>query len=588
MANILPFPEYAPDISPFGEEESQIIQNTFARKDGYGPVPSQQVFSTALASVCRGYFKAYNSDGTVSIFAATSNKLYKLNGTDLTWTDVSKGAATYTAIPTTDQWQFAQFNNFVIAVQINTVPQVFDLTSSTAFADLGGSPPQARYITVVNRFVVLSGLSSTSPYRIVWSGLNAVTTWTSGINGSDFQDLPDGGIVRVVGGGEYGLITQDAAIRRMTFAPGTSYTFYIEKLVNDAGIYAPLSLVRAGDRLFYYGTNGFQMLAPGAYPQPIGRERVDRTFLADLDSSNLQLMIGVSDPTATRVFWAYKSKGGMANSFDKVLCYDWTLDRWSLITGWSGQYMSSLSNPGTTLEALDSVASGKISITGAANNGSGAIRLAIAANNASWVYGLADTGHNPGDAGSTNLSDGSQNTIEVYGVTGTTEANGNWRYTYINSTHIDLIGSTFTNAYGGGGTIGGAIDALTFPMDSLVSGSVSTVTLFDTSNKLNFLNGSNLQALLDTAEHEMDGARRVRVKGLRPDTDAATCFGSVGARENIQNNPTYSTEQAVNIRGRCPANTSTRLARARIRIPAGTSWSFISGVEPFFTQEGLR
>ena len=57
------------------------------------------------------------------------------------------------------------------------MPQVFDLTSSSAFADLGGSPPQARYIAMVGRFVVLSGLLST-PYRIQWSGLNATTTWT--------------------------------------------------------------------------------------------------------------------------------------------------------------------------------------------------------------------------------------------------------------------------------------------------------------------------------------------------------------------------------------------------------------------------
>ena len=46
-----------------------------------------------------------------------------------------------------------------------------------------------RYVAVVGRFVVLSGLLST-PYRIQWSGLNAITTWTSGVNSSDFQDEP--------------------------------------------------------------------------------------------------------------------------------------------------------------------------------------------------------------------------------------------------------------------------------------------------------------------------------------------------------------------------------------------------------------
>jgi hypothetical protein len=251
--------------------------------------------------------------------------------------------------------------------------------------------------------------------------------------------------------------------------------------------------------------------------------------------------------------------------------------------------MATLSKPSATLEAMDTFASGTIAVTGAASNGSaGLIRLAVTGLTANWIYGLSDTTHNKGDAGTTNLNDGSQNTIEVQGVVGTTEANGNWKYTVINSTHIDLIGSTFSHAYVSGGTIGGAIDALTFSMDSITSSPLLSLTLFDTSNQLNFTNGANLEATLDSAEHQMDGGRRSRVQGIRPDTDAATCFGSIGARENIQSTVSYSTEQAVNARGLCIANVSTRLARGRIRIPSGTTWTFISGVEPFFKQEGIR
>jgi hypothetical protein len=335
-------PEFAPDLSPFGKPESQLIQNVLPRKDGYGPIPSPSVYSSALPAPCRGFFRARNSDGSVTIFAATATKLYKLNNTNFTWNDISKGGGSYTGVPSSDQWQFAQFNNFIFAVQINIAPQVFDLTSSSAFADLGGSPPQARYIAVVNRFVVLSGLGSSTPYRIQWSGLNATTTWTSGVSSSDFQDLPDGGIVRGIGGGETGLIMQDAAIRRMIFAPGSSYIFQIERVAQDKGIFAPLSLVRGGDRLFFCGNDGFQMVQPGGYPQPIGKERVDRTFFADADSSNLQLMQGAYEPRSTRVYWAYKSLAGASGVFDKVLVYDYALDRWAIATGIMGEYLSNL------------------------------------------------------------------------------------------------------------------------------------------------------------------------------------------------------------------------------------------------------
>ena len=214
------FGEYRPDVSDFRAQSTRTLANVLPRADGYGPFADLTNLSGALAAACRGLFFARKADGTIVIFAGTSTRLYKLDNTTYGWTDVSKALASYAAIEAAGQWQFAQFNNFVVAVQANVPPQVFDLSSSTEFADLAGSPPQARYVSIVNRFVVLSGLLS-NPFRIQWSGLNAATTWTAGTSQSDYQDLPDGGIVRGVGGGESGIIFQDGAIRRMTYAPGS-------------------------------------------------------------------------------------------------------------------------------------------------------------------------------------------------------------------------------------------------------------------------------------------------------------------------------------------------------------------------------
>lgn len=69
-------------------------------------------------------------------------------------------------------------------------------------------------------------------------------------------------------------------------------------------------------------------------------------------------------------------------------------------------------------------------VTGAANNGSGAVRLSVVA------HGFA-----------------TNDPISVAGITGTTEANGNWKLTKVDADHIDLIGSTFTNAWISGGTV---------------------------------------------------------------------------------------------------------------------------------------
>ena len=239
-AVMLPFGEYKPDLSNFNGQTTQLALNVVPRADGYGPWKALTPVTASLPAASRGTFYARKTDGTIVVFAGTSTRLYKLDNTTLAWTDVSKGAVAYSALPSTDHWGFAQFGNLVIAVQANTVPQVYDISSGSAFADLGGSPPQARYAAVVGRFLVLSGLLST-PYRIQWSGLNAITTWTPGVNSSDFQDFPDGGVVRGVAGGEFGVIFQDSVIRRMVYAVGASYVFKIDRIAEDKGLLAPYS-----------------------------------------------------------------------------------------------------------------------------------------------------------------------------------------------------------------------------------------------------------------------------------------------------------------------------------------------------------
>lgn len=352
---LLKFGAWTPDTSDYEAQSARTILNVVPRADGYGPCPGVSAYTQALPATNRGAFYALKSDGSVLTFAGTLNKLYKLDNSDYSWVDVSKSAGTYSDLSSTAQWQFAQFGNLVFATQANDVLQVFDLTSSSEFDDCAGSPPQAAYISVVGRFLLLSGLLS-NPYRIQWSGLNATTTWTSGVNSSDFQDFPDGGIVRGVAGGEYGIIFQDQAIRRMSYVPGSPLIFQIDRIAQDKGLYAPYSIVRAGEQIFYYGTQGFAKIAPGGYPEPIGREKVDRTFASDLDKSNLQLLIGASDPRTSRVYWAYNSVNGPAGLYDKILGYDYVLERWFLLSD-SGEYLLGISQTGLTLESLDSISS---------------------------------------------------------------------------------------------------------------------------------------------------------------------------------------------------------------------------------------
>lgn len=553
-------------MSDINRPISASVLNVVPRGDGYGPFPSFEPWTYALPAGCRGSFHARNADGSITVFAATATRIYRLDNTTFTWTDVSKGGSDYSATATGAFWGFVQFNTYVIAVQVNTVPQVYQLDVSSAFADLGGSPPQAAYITIINRYIFLGGILS-FPYRVQWCGQNAITTWDNVTAGANFQDLADGGrVLGIAGGDQYGSILQDASIRSVIFAPGSAYTFEITRIAATDGLLAPYAVVTASDKIFFCSTQGFKRIVPGGYPEPIGKEKVDRAFLADFDDGD-PLLIAAADPAETRVFFAYKSKTGNSGLFDKLLCYDIALNEFTPIAV-AGEYITALAKPGLTLEALDAIAPGAVDVTGAADNGSGLIRLEV----------TSTSGWSTGDIKS------------IQNVEGTTEANGNWTITVVDSTHIDLQGSAFSNAYTSGGVVGGRLDDLPFTLDSVSLASLVQFCAVNSDHQLGFFSGTSLEAILETPQRSANG-RKIFVESVRPITDCGTVAVSIGHRETPSAEFSYTAETTVNDIGDCPiqgGGIEGRYVRAKVRMPAGAAWTFASGVEPAARLTGWR
>jgi hypothetical protein len=386
VSDVLPWGEWRPDVSAYKGSHSPTITNVVPRGDGYGPWKSYAALSDALAAACRGFFTAYDDDGTVAIFAGTAAaELYKMSNTDYSWETVS--AATYTALSSTDQWQYTQFGTRVIAVQGNDNPQSYVMGSSTDFADLGGTPPNAKYVTTVGEFVVLSGLTS-DPFTIQWSSRSDPTEWTIGTNEGDSQTFQDGGLVRGIAGGEFGLVFQDTVIRRMTYQPGSDVIFSFDKISEDLGLWAPYSIIKARDFVFFLSPTGFYSWHPLQGFKAIGKERVDRTFFNDVDQNSKQLIIGVNDPTGSRVMWVYKSSQGSDGLFDRAVVYDYALDRWAGFINISGEYIATAAIPGVTLENLDNVNSSVDALTVSFDDYATGFQQQIALANSSHMVGL--------------------------------------------------------------------------------------------------------------------------------------------------------------------------------------------------------
>ena len=563
MPAMQPFGDWQPDLVSLGLPTSDIISGVLPLSTtDYAPFHDFQQFSFALPSACRGFFFARNSDGSITVFAGTATDLYRMDNTTFLWVHVSKGGAPYGALLPSKNWRFCQFENLVIAVQASTAPQKYDLASGTTFVDLGGSPPVAGQVAVINLFLVLTELIS-NPQRVAWSDLAAPETWTAGIGLADFQDFPDGGLCHGIAGGDaYGVIFQDEAIRSLTYAAGSSYTFQMTRLSTEDTLFAEFSTITAGTNVYFLSRQGFKVIVSGGVPVPIGKQRVDQFFFGDVDQNNLQLCIGAVDPSGTRVMWGYKSKGGEANLFDKILVFDWGLGqngRWSLVP-MMGQFLGYLARPGLTLEGLDAIAPGGLTVLGAANNGSGLIRLTLDAV-ATPQFQIAG-----------------QNFIVVQGIN-PPYMNGSWPPIVVDGTHVDLVGSVFGAAYISGGHIGGSLDALPFSLDSVSIAAVAQLAAVGPNATLGFFAGPNIEAILETPEQD-SGGQFVFCDAITPITDAAAAVGSVGYRNTAQGTAAYTPEAAINGRGDCCGIVEAQYMRARLRIPAGAVWTYARGIRP--------
>lgn len=347
---VIPYGEWRPDLSDYQAETTRFITNAAPRADGYGPLKEWQGYTQALPAPCRGAFLAVDEQGTPTLYAGTETRLYKMNNGTLTWSDISKGGAAYSPLRKSDNWTFAQFNDHIVACQINAVPQHHVGVAAT-FVDIPGAPPPAAYCTVVQSQLVLSGLGN-EPHKIQWSARNDITEWDLAVNGADEQEFPDGGAVLGVAGGEFGVVFQETAIRRMTYLPGDERIFQFDRIVEGEGLRAPYSVVSAGSRIFFLGTAGFQMIMGGAPPVNISKERFQRFFNADWDSAAMNLMQGVNEPNSSRVWFFYKSLQGSVGLFNRAILYDWVLERPTYVEAYGGEFCAMMTKPGVTLDHL--------------------------------------------------------------------------------------------------------------------------------------------------------------------------------------------------------------------------------------------
>lgn len=303
---------FLPDLPPHGSPGVSDIANLYPSSGGYRPVGQWIAHTEALPEDCRGAVAFVAPSGRVSIIAGTTTKLYRQDG--VTWTEIGTG---YT-LGATSRWRFVQFGAHAIATNAVDDPVKINLETD-ATAALGGSPPKFEALAAVNNFVVgtrADGMVN----RVAWSGENNSEWWTFAQRKSDYQDMPDGGEITGIVGGEIGLILQRNAVRRMAYVGG-NVLFRFDKISANVGCASVHSVVQYGEFAFWHSFTGFKMW-DGVLIKSIGFEKVDNAFASLYGQINYETMSTAVDGQKATVCW---STGRM------MWIYNWLLDRWSII-----------------------------------------------------------------------------------------------------------------------------------------------------------------------------------------------------------------------------------------------------------------
>lgn len=317
---MMPFGPLRPDGPP---QQAGLLRanNVLPRPASYAPLRALEALSEPLAGQARGMFAA--GAEAVTTFAGTPDALYQLRGAR--WRQVGG------PYPRTveENWSFAQFGDLVIATNGSVVPQKWQLGISSAFLPLGGSPPPARCIATVRDFVVLGNIPS-RPTAIKWSGIDAAETWNiSQDTQADEQTLPDGGEVLGLVGGEYGVILQSNAIRRMSYV-GTPFVFQIDKVEDNRGVLAPGSIAGFGPGSIYYlSSDGFYVTDGNGPSRPIGAGKIDRTFLDELDPLNLHQVSACIDAVNKLYVVSYPNRAAREGIANRLAIHNLETGEWS-------------------------------------------------------------------------------------------------------------------------------------------------------------------------------------------------------------------------------------------------------------------
>lgn len=334
------FREWMPDLPAIVNPGLVKAINVLPGAGGYLPLPSLEANAAdALDDRPRGAISGLDTSASAFHLAGDAAKLYRFALAGVTDVSRSSGGA-YNATDSA-QWHFVQVGNKVLALNPNDDIQIIDLVTGI-FSQLSPDAPRARYAGYIGPQLIVAHLVSDpiigfAPNAFRAPSLGDVTTWpdptdpNSGALAAQAaltEIQGDGGRIQaVVSGAEVGAVFQENAVQRVEYVGG-DVIFQVDAVKKAKGLIAPRAAVAFERQVLYLAEDGWQIF-DYTTSKPIGDQKINRTFLADFDQSHPERLSAVLHPDLPLVAIAYPGAGNTSGRPNKLLFYNYAIDRWS-------------------------------------------------------------------------------------------------------------------------------------------------------------------------------------------------------------------------------------------------------------------
>jgi len=323
------FGAWEPDSAIFNGQQAPVICNVIPAARGYsamkGLVP---LIYNALPSRVYTGFTHRKIDSTLLTYAMTVGNIYALENS--VWT------SKYSDTVASDTRAMVAYGDNMYALFGDNLIKGTVAGGITTFAAVSGAPT-GEVIGVVRDFLMLGRTTADGDNAVHWSAINDPDSWpTVGTDAaqfvqSDVQVFPEGGgiqsIVGGIGNGVDGLIFLERAIHRATYI-GTPYVFKFDVVDRQHGCLAPRSPVVCGNACVFLADDGWR-ITDGTSTKSIGAERIDSWFFNECGSGRYSEIQGAHDAQRRLAVWVFPSENAPEHIFDRILIYNYHLDRWS-------------------------------------------------------------------------------------------------------------------------------------------------------------------------------------------------------------------------------------------------------------------